>query len=424
MTTPALLTSASSPPRRSASESTACRVDASSRSSHVAISAPPPAARISPAMLSRRSRSRATRPTASPVRPRTRAMPAPIPRLAPVMMTRMDHSVDRHSGQPLRRWIRASRNVMSRRSKERRRPARRSPKPETSLIASIAARQPTVPETAPKTGKRRLHAGGSSMEAAEARGLSRKKRRDARFELVHRAFDHRLLLPLTLAIEQEALAEERRAVDDDVRESDQGSGVLFSDVLWDRLDPEARIELAKTPCGARDARGPESVVGHEELAVEVARLHIACVREDQSADSGCRELVRNDAAESPDSGDEHGRALETLLTSLSVPRHVELPLVGRAFLGSQRPRFDHPSSPPAIGGGASLSRRRRDVLGSQAKAVRRRPRPRDSLAARRSRRPLVSGRTRRVSTRDGGGARPRSVLDRARSSPRSSRRLV
>ena len=64
--------------------------------------------------------------------------------------------------QSLLRLIGRVRNLISRKSNNKRRPASGSPRPVTTLMTSIAAKDPAVEETALKTGNLRFQSGGGS----------------------------------------------------------------------------------------------------------------------------------------------------------------------------------------------------------------------------------------------------------------------
>src|SRR5262245_20507447 len=177
---------------------------------------------------------------------------------------------------------------MSRRSHTSMRPERGWPNPVSTLIISMAPRQPMAPATAPKTGKRRFQ----RIQARQARRLARQHRGELALQLVHGAIDERLALLYRYPVHEQALAEARGAAGDSVDLADQVIDVPLRDVLSDRDNFDGRIELAQTACSQLNAQGTDAVIGHEKLAIKIVWFQGAGVSQDEPANARSGELMR------------------------------------------------------------------------------------------------------------------------------------
>ena len=176
--------------------------------------------------------------------------------------------------QSIRRASCTVRNRMSCKSNVSSRSASGSPMPVISLIASIAPRQPTVPETAPNTGKLPPPGRGRFRHAARQTGrLTGQNRRELAGQFVHGAIDHRLALPdalLRSAQNRSSKSGAQQTTTSAIRPAARrSSDVTFS---GNGDDVEPRIQLAKPRGGAIDAGSAEGRVRHQELPIQIARL--------------------------------------------------------------------------------------------------------------------------------------------------------
>ena len=176
---------------------------------------------------------------------------------------------------------------------------------------------------------------GLGVEAGQARGLARNDGGELTFHVEHGGIDERLALAHTLAIHEKALLKERRAVEDEVGFRDEMSGVVFGDVLRYRFDLKAWIQLEQTAPAGLDARFSQLVVGLEDLAVEVAWLGVAGVREDELSDSSGRERMGKWTAQPADTRDEGGGGFQFGLALIAEAVDPDLPFVDGAFFSGQ-----------------------------------------------------------------------------------------
>jgi len=173
---------------------------------------------------------------------------------------------------------------------------------------------------------------GFRVEAAEASGLTGQKGGQVEVEVVDGGFDHGAALGHGFAVEKIPFLEERGAIDDDIGLGDESGGVVLGDVGGFRNDLEPGIEGLESADGTFDPGLAEVVVGHQQLAVEVAGTEVSAMGDDQAADSGGGKFEGDDTAEAADTGHEDRGALEPALAEFTDAVDGKLPVVGGAFL--------------------------------------------------------------------------------------------
>ena len=106
----------------------------------------------------------------------------------------------------------------------------------------------------------------------------------------------------TLQIGFGVLPEHRRSlfIEHLVDLAHEAGDILLGDILRDRDDLDAWVELVQAPLGALDPRLAELVMSHQELTVQIGWLDVAGVCEDETADACGGELVGDRTAEASD----------------------------------------------------------------------------------------------------------------------------
>ena len=135
-----------------------------------------------------------------------------------------------------------------------------------SLMVSMAARQPTVPLVAPKTGNSRFQSGGSSGCRHPRQGLPRDRHMDLGLELVHRRLHHRDALGDGSLLHGKALIKEG------AQSTTQSTWSMSS---WAFSSEILAGTFTISMCGFKslsrrsqlDAAGAQGLMGHQQLAV-------------------------------------------------------------------------------------------------------------------------------------------------------------
>jgi len=142
------------------------------------------------------------------------------------------------------------------------------------------------------------------VEAGEAGAGAGEDGGQLGFEFEHGTFHERFALPHGFAVHEIAFLEKRGTIDDEIGLADEGFCIGWRDVLGDGHYFQARVEFFETAFDGFDAGFAEPIVGHEELAVEVARFEIAGVGDDEFTETGCGQFECDGAADSPATGDQ------------------------------------------------------------------------------------------------------------------------
>ena len=93
------------------------------------------------------------------------------------------------------------------------------------------------------------------------------------------------------------------------------------------------MPIFQPPLGGLHPSRSQCGVGHQGLAVEIAGLDVATVRENELPDARRGQIGRYRATHAADARDQDGRALELLLAGFPVAGNPHLPLVGCLLFG-------------------------------------------------------------------------------------------
>src|SRR5882724_11529313 len=141
----------------------------------------------------------------------------------------------------------SSRNFIPRASKSSKRPMRLSPRPRISLMVSIAWMEPTIPGRTPRTPPSAQQGtrpgGGFRIEAAVARTIGHSENGGLPFESEDRAVDVGLSQEDAGIVDEIARGKIVGAIDDDVEVFEKFESVGASQLRFERLDLNVRVQV-------------------------------------------------------------------------------------------------------------------------------------------------------------------------------------
>ena len=85
----------------------------------------------------------------------------------------------------------------------------------------------------------------------------------------------------------------------------------------------------------------DAVRRHQQLPIEIVQPQVAGMSQNQTTDSGRRQLHGDGAADAADPRDENGRGLQAALPLFAKAADPELPLVAAPFIGGEFGKRQH-----------------------------------------------------------------------------------